>query len=526
MYRRTKKPLESCQYYERAGHFEKAIDVLLEHKQFENAIHALNRYERLKKDDPHPERPKLHKLRDNQTVDQINRNAAVYYHKQKDRDEMKKALNRIHDIHFRVKFLKERFDGNNDYIKLAASIYLENGQRRKAGSLYFEYGYTKEAIQLFKKDKETYMIGKCLLLQSIMDITLKADGSAICTPSTSVDEVRVRHQWYTRNNCKRPFGKKQKWFSEVTKAIDEQLQKVWASITLIGKSQNTEGRSTLFRRGNLSSSNDAFLQLIRLDIQNVKLENVLNKCNTDLDLNEKQKLILDEFERSYSAFTKCRTLIDDLVYAVQRRGIVTPIIDLLKFLNVSQQMKMYFDSEFHKFRKSSRMRGNSVARCFEVLTFHKMFGMKHNVNNYHTNLEEKVLDELKNGILNRHGAISCGFISNVSIKTPYVMSVVRSFSQSLDSLNIFHNPYIAFLKFCKFIDRMKIPQTDETIPELSLLLIWIKYFIFVGFSIHSKVFDVRNSGKHCYFVVPSSYFTVLDFIEKAFLIPTVKQLKS
>lgn len=49
MYRRTKKPLESCQYYERAGHFEKAIDVLLEHKQFENAIHALNRYERLKK---------------------------------------------------------------------------------------------------------------------------------------------------------------------------------------------------------------------------------------------------------------------------------------------------------------------------------------------------------------------------------------------------------------------------------------------------------------------------------------------
>lgn len=143
-----------------------------------------------------------------------------------------------------------------------------------------------------------------------------------------------------------------------------------------------------------------------------------------------------------------------------------------------------------------------------------MFGMKHNVNKYLTNLEEKVLDELKKGISNRHVAFSCGFIPNVSIKTPYVMSVVRSFSQSLDSLNIFHNPYIAFSKFCKFIDRMKIPQTDETIPELSLLLIWIKYFILVGFSIHSKVFDVRNSGKHCYFVVPSLYFTVLDFIEQ------------
>lgn len=64
----------------------------------------------------------------------------MYYHKQKDRDEMKKTLNRIHDIHFRVKFLKERFDGNNDYIKLAASIYLENGK------------YLKKKKKLFTSD--------------------------------------------------------------------------------------------------------------------------------------------------------------------------------------------------------------------------------------------------------------------------------------------------------------------------------------------------------------------------------------
>lgn len=36
------------------------------------------------------------------------------------------------------------------------------------------------------------MIGKCLLLQSIMDITLKPDGNAIYTPSTSIVQVRVR----------------------------------------------------------------------------------------------------------------------------------------------------------------------------------------------------------------------------------------------------------------------------------------------------------------------------------------------
>lgn len=77
---------------------------------------------------PDAEKQKLHiKLRENQTEDQIYRNAAEYYHKNKDCDEMKKALNRISDIHFRVKFLKERFDDKNDYINLAASIYKEKG---------------------------------------------------------------------------------------------------------------------------------------------------------------------------------------------------------------------------------------------------------------------------------------------------------------------------------------------------------------------------------------------------------------
>lgn len=48
MFKTIKKPLDSCEYYERAGRFDKAIDVLLENKLFEYAIHSLKRYERLK----------------------------------------------------------------------------------------------------------------------------------------------------------------------------------------------------------------------------------------------------------------------------------------------------------------------------------------------------------------------------------------------------------------------------------------------------------------------------------------------
>lgn len=76
-------------------------------------------------ENPNPDKTEV---RDNQTEDQINRNAAEYYHTQKNHDEMKKALNRIRDISCRVMFLVKKFDGANDYIKLAASILLDNGK--------------------------------------------------------------------------------------------------------------------------------------------------------------------------------------------------------------------------------------------------------------------------------------------------------------------------------------------------------------------------------------------------------------
>lgn len=45
MFRKTKEPLKSCKYYELAGRYDKSIDVLLENKEFEEAIHSLHRYQ-------------------------------------------------------------------------------------------------------------------------------------------------------------------------------------------------------------------------------------------------------------------------------------------------------------------------------------------------------------------------------------------------------------------------------------------------------------------------------------------------
>ncbi|XP_052085613.1 uncharacterized protein LOC127723124 [Mytilus californianus] len=665
MYRRTNKPLASCEYYELAGRFEKSIDVLLENKQFEKAIHSLNKYQKTIQENPDPEKPKL---RDNQTEDQINRNAAEYYHTQKDRNEMKKALNRIRDIPFRVKFLKKRFDGENDYIKLAASIYLENGQTRKAASLYVDYGYTQEALPLFRKDKETYMIGRCLYLDSLINISIRPDGSAICTYSTSLKEMTVQLEeainyfnkcrnkyrdrkcnygeitddigksnmllarltgqqrfigtafncfvkrkphsnevgkleclsWMINNsNLKidsnlskvvigmenffkifsilvpskpstnfterikdqflRDYGieteigtsfynpiykprilevlinvrdsitrktvktvvddipaihemivgdlltKCKVWFCRIRKTIEEERQKLKTLSKPTVKSQNFRDRSPKVSIPKVSFTHSEFLQLIRLDMHNVKLEQILNECNTKLDLNREQNLILNQSEQRSFQFFKCRRLMEDLIHTVPH--ISNTKSDLFETLNdVRSQMEIYFKLEL----ESSKKRQKSVARMFELIFFKKIFGLQQNVNDSLTNLESTVLQERKKNTLSRQKAYSCGFISKTNVQYPFALSVVRSFKESLDCLKFHHNPSKALKKFSIFIGRMNIQQTEETIPELTLLLIWVRYFTLVGLSMQSKF-----CGKKCNFVIPSSYIITSKFVERS-----------
>ncbi|CAC5364350.1 unnamed protein product [Mytilus coruscus] len=520
MYRRSNNPLESCKYYERAGRFEKSIDVLLENKQFEEAIHSLNRYQ----ENHDPEKPKV---RDNQTEDQINRNAAEYYHKQRDSDEMKKALNRIRDISFRVKFLKERFDGENDYIKLATSIYMENGQTRNAASLYFDYGYTQEALPLFRKDKETYMIGRCLYLDSLLKISIRPDGSAICNYSSSLKEMTLQLEqaifyfkkcqykdkdrkcnfgkitdeiaesnlllgrltgqqhfigtafnnfrkrmpqnevgkleclgWMINNSNLRidsnlskvmigmenllnifsflvPFTKQSTkfternkeqflkdngieteiglyfynpihkprilevqinvpesvtrktvktvvndvtaiynvivedlltkgklWFCKIRKLIEDERQKLKGFNKPLGKSQNIGDRSPKVSITKVCFTHSEFLQLIRLDMHNVKLEIFLDECNTKLCLNREQKFILNQSDQRSFQFSKCRRLMEDLIHTIPH--ISNKKWDLFESLNgVRSQMEFYFESELASSKKIEK----SVARFFELIFF-------------------------------------------------------------------------------------------------------------------------------------------------------------
>ncbi|VDI24147.1 Hypothetical predicted protein [Mytilus galloprovincialis] len=669
MYRRTKKPQESCKYYELAGRYEKSIDVHLENKQFEEAIHSLHRYQ----ENPNPEKTKV---RDNQTEDQINRNAAEYYHTQKNRNEMKKALNRILDIPCRVMFLEKKFDGENDYIKIAASILLENGQTRNAASLYFNYGFTQEALPLFRKDKEIYMIGRCLYLDSLIKITIRPDGSAVCTYSTNTKEMtaqleeaifyfnKCRHRNTDRKcnygevtdeigksnlllgrltgqqkfiglafNCfvkrKKPhsnevgkleclswmvnnsnlridtnlskvvigmenlfkifsilvplsklstrFTEQQKkqflrdngveieidkhfynpihkprilevltkvsdsvtcksvktvvdnvpaiynlivedlltkgksWLYKIRKSIQEERQKLKRFYKPTGKSQSIGYRYPKVSVTKISFTHSEFLHLIRLDMHNVKLETDFNECRTKLDLNSVQTLILNQFDSSFQ-FSKCRILMEDLIYSVPH--ISNAKSDMFQSLSeVRSQMEIYFESEMLSLKK----RGKSVARLFEFIIFHQIFGLKQNVNNSLTNLESVVLDEIRKHKLTRQKAYSSGFISQMNVQNPFAFSVVRSFNESIDCLKFRHNPSKALKRFSIFIERMKIQQTEETLPELTLLLIWVRYFTFVGLSIKSKFSKMHNSANQCHFVIPSSFITTSKFVDQSVL---------
>ncbi|XP_063425387.1 TPR and ankyrin repeat-containing protein 1-like [Mytilus trossulus] len=663
MYRRSKKPLESCKYYERAGRYEKSIDVHLENKQFEEAIHSLHRYQ----ENPNPEKTKV---RDNQTEDQINRNAAEYYHTHKNRDEMEKALNRIHDIPCRVMFLEKKFDGENDYIKLAASILLENGQTRKAASLYVDYGYAQEARPLFRKDKETYMIGICSYLDSLKQITIRADGSAICSYSTNTKEMtkqleeaifyfnKCRNKYRDRkcnygevtdeigksnlllgrlngqqkfigtafncfvkrkphtnevgkleclswmvnnsnlkidanlskivigmenlfktflilvplsklstrftepkkeqflrdNGVKLEIGnhyynpihkprilevlakvhdpvtlktvktvvddvpaiyklivedlltKTKLWLYKIIKSIEEERQKL-SKPTI--KSQNFKDRSLRVIKTKVPFTHSEVLQLIRLDMHNVKLEQILNECNTKLGLNREQNLLLNQSEQRSFQFFKCRRLMEDLILTVPHISNTKPdVFEIL--IGVRSQMEIYFESEL----ASSKKIETSVARFFEFIFFKKILGLQQKVNDSLTNLEFTVLQERKKNMLGRQKAYCCGFISKINIQNPFALFVVRSFKESIDYLKLYHNPYKALKRFSIFIERMNKQQTEETIPELTLLIIWVKYFTSIGLSMQSKFCGMQKSGKKCHFVIPSSYITTSKFVER------------
>ncbi|OPL21173.1 hypothetical protein AM593_03766, partial [Mytilus galloprovincialis] len=479
-----------------------------------------------KEENPDPEKPKV---RENQTEDQINRNAAEYYHTQKETDKMKTALNRIGDIPCRVMYLEKKFDGENDYIKLAASILLENGQTRNAASLYFNYGYTQEALPLFRKDREIYMIGRCLYLDSLLKSSIRPDGSAVCTYSTSLKEVTLRLEqaisyfkkckykdkdrkcnfgkitneidqsnlllgrltgqqhfigtafrgfvkrrphnevgkleclcWmiynsnlredselskvmigmenllnifsflvpfskqlsksteqkkeqflrdngieteighYFYNPIHKPrilevlinvrksvpsktvktvvndvpdiykvivediFTKSKVWFYKISKLIDDERQKLKMINKPLGKSQNIGDKSPKVSITKVSFTQKEFLQLIWLDMHNVKLEQILNECNKKLGLNREQNLILNQSEQRSFQFSKCRRLMEDLIHTVPHISNTKP--DLFESLNgVRSQMEVYFESEL----TSSKKIENSVARFFELIFFKK-----------------------------------------------------------------------------------------------------------------------------------------------------------
>lgn len=295
------------------------------------------------------------------------------------------------------------------------------------------------------------------------------------------------------------------WFTIIRSAIEDELQKLKTFTIPTGQFEYIGDRS---RKVTFTPSE--FLQLIRLDMHNVRLESFLNECIKKLDLRWEQKRILYMFEQTRFPFSKCRRLMEDLIHTVPH--ISNEKSDLLQSLNgVQSQMEVYFESEL----KFSNRIGGNVARMFEVIFFHKILGLQRNVNDSLTNLESMVLREMKKTTLSQHNALKCGFISKLNVHRPFAMSVVRSFKESLDCLMFRRNPCIALQKFGIFIERIKKSQTKETIPELTLLLIWVRYFTLVGFSMQSKFCGMQNSGRKCHFVIPSSYITTFKFVERS-----------
>lgn len=371
------------------------------------------------------------------------------------------------------------------------SIPSTNTKKRKKDPILIDFGV--------KIEMNTYFYNP-IHKPRILEVLKNNQDIAICKTAvkTVIYDIPAMYDMILRHL----LTKSNVWFCKIKNVIEEELQKLrtWSLQPNIG------GMTQEVRLANHTIRHGDFWQLIRLDMHNVKLEHFLNECHTSLAPNKKLGLLLQQSEDRRIPFLKCRQLMSDLIHTLPHISITKS--DLVKYLkDVRAQMEAYFTSEL----EFSKNRERIVARIFEVIFFHKVFGLQNNMIDYLSNIENIVLHERMKNVLSRNKAFCCGFFSNTNIDNPLAICVVRSFIKSLDCLQFYYSPFEALKTFSVFIDRMKKQQTTETIPELTLFLIWVRYFTLVGFSMQSKVLGMSRMKSH--FIIPSSYITNSKFVE-------------
>lgn len=268
-----------------------------------------------------------------------------------------------------------------------------------------------------------------------------------------------------------------------------------------------------------------FEVLLESNVQKIRLDYYLHWIKELADrVTKEENKILRHFKTRTGESMSCRNLIREIIQIVpQINNLSMEECNCIRgqVIKVREEMNKYFKSNLSECEDEFYdKREKNIATLVQMITYHKLFGLSVDVRTSILDLENSMSEELLTYLQDK----SCpndqsitkvqklGFIIPEFTGKPVVISIIRSFSDSVIEMREQQNPYRAMKSFGVFVERLQKQRTEYTLPELNLFLSWIKYYTFVGFVLQSKLATCQKRDNFQFFI-PSSFLNTVKYIE-------------
>jgi hypothetical protein len=157
------------------------------------------------------------------------------------------------------------------------------------------------------------------------------------------------------------------------------------------------------------------------------------------------------------------------------------------------------------------MRYQSIAYFVELITCHRIFALKNDINADLANLENTIRREYLKGETSRKDLRRMGFSLQRGKERVIFLSKVRPFLYSIRELTKLNGVFGALKEFKRFVCFMKGQEIQLTFSETTLLLHWLQYYIYVGFSLQSQCSHLRQLELE--FIIPSTFLSSVRLVD-------------
>ncbi|VDH89797.1 Hypothetical predicted protein [Mytilus galloprovincialis] len=230
------------------------------------------------------------------TEEQLAFAAAELYHSTNNVGKMLASLNRLPNIDHRTNFLTKHHNAKNNYMSHAAEILMHNGCIKVAAELYLKQGQIRKALVLFREIEEKDLVGYCQILIATIECTTHTDESATSEKLDQIEQdlqsaIDLYHNLkgktcYKFDNPKHGAGEAELLLGQLTDDI-KRITTAFANFTFMQQKQYKAGQlecsnwmvnhSDLSKRQNLEKVINAMQDLFEVLRIVLTADNLLDK---------------------------------------------------------------------------------------------------------------------------------------------------------------------------------------------------------------------------------------------------------